>query len=649
MRKILLSLCLLVATMLVAQTPKPFVIPELKTWESHNGTFTLSSATAVSSDAALNDVAKRFVTDYKKLIGDELNLKSASSQAIYFTLNKSVLADKGVEAYQIDITPEKITVKANDAKGAFWATRTLLQLAEQNRQLPAGTITDYPDYAVRAFMLDVGRKFFSMDYLRKTVEMMSYYKMNTFHVHLNDNGFVQFYGGDWSKTQAAFRLESETYPGLTAKDGSYTKDEFRQFQKDALHYGVTIIPEIDVPAHSLAFVHFMPELSSKIYGEDHLDLFNPKTYEVLDNLFDEYLRGDDPVFVNELVHIGTDEYSNKKKEVVEKFRHFTDYYIRKVESYGKRAMVWGSLTHAKGDTPVKVDNVLMHAWSTGYANPQEMMDLGYDLVSIPDGWVYIVPAAGYYYDYLNIENLYNKWTPAQIGNFKFEEKHPQIKGGSFAVWNDHPGNGISFQDVHHRTYPAMQTIATKVWNTTPTTSFADFNAKRIFLSEAPGLNMLGRPAGLKKGVQFEVKRPKQGAPLGEALNDIGFNYRVSFDIMPLYNKKGTALFSSDYSVFYVADPENGNVGFSRDGYTFSFNYALPMAKKSTVTIEGTNNATTLYVNGEKIQTLDRIMHPDDKEVKGYKRSKVRTLVFPLKNVHEFNGTLRNLKVEYLGE
>lgn len=96
--------------------------------------------------------------------------------------------------------------------------------------------------------------------------MMSYYKMNTLHVHLNDNGFRQFFGDDWNKTQAAFRLESTTYPGLTAKDGSYSKAEFIDFQKLAEEYGVEIIPEIDVPAHSLAFTHYKPEIGSKEYG-----------------------------------------------------------------------------------------------------------------------------------------------------------------------------------------------------------------------------------------------------------------------------------------------------------------------------------------------------------------------------------------------
>lgn len=192
---------------------------------------------------------------------------------------------------------------------------------------------------------------------------------------------------------------------------------------------VTIVPEIDVPSHSLAFSQYKPEIGSKDYGIDHLDLFNPETYKFVDALFKEYLEGDNPVFRGKKVHIGTDEYSNKDQKVVEKFRYFTDYYIKYVESFGKQACVWGALTHAKGETKVKSENVVMNDWYNGSADPQDMIDQGYELISTPDRYLYIVPAAGYYYDYLNTKYLYESWTPAHVGKSVFEENHPSISGG----------------------------------------------------------------------------------------------------------------------------------------------------------------------------------------------------------------------------
>jgi len=139
-------------------------------------------------------------------------------------------------------------------------------------------------------MLDCGRKFFPLQYLKDYVRILSFYKMNEFQIHLNDNGFVEFFDNDWSKTYSAFRLESTKFPGLTAKDGSYTKNEFRDLQQEAQYFGVNIIPEIDIPAHSLAFSQFKPEIGSKEYGMDHLDLYNPETYKFVDALLDEILE-----------------------------------------------------------------------------------------------------------------------------------------------------------------------------------------------------------------------------------------------------------------------------------------------------------------------------------------------------------------------
>lgn len=652
MRKNIFVILLFFVSTVNAQNPKPFVIPDLREWNGAIGSFVISEKTAITATGEAMQVAQQFAEDYKTMFAKKLKIKNGEPREgnIIFLLNPDVLKDKGNEAYEIEIG-SSITVNANSALGLYWATRTLLQICEQSftkSVLPKGVIRDYPDYPMRGFMLDVGRKYFSMDYLKAVVKLMSYYKMNTFQVHLNDNGFKEFFDNDWEKTYAAFRLESETYPGLAAKDGHYGKDEFRQFQKDALKQGVTIIPEIDAPAHTLAFAHYMPEIGSTKYGLDHLDLFNPKTYTFLDNLYKEYLKGPDPVFVNKYVHIGTDEYSNKDSLVVEKFRYFTDYYIKYIESFGKKAALWGALTHAKGKTPVKVKDVLMLCWYNGYAEPRDMIKEGYEVLSVPDGDLYIVPAAGYYFDYLNIKNLYEKWTPAVIGKEVFEEKHPQIKGGMFAVWNDHVGNGISYQDVYHRIFPAVQTLSTKMWvGKNVTLPFSDFDKKRILISEAPGLNLLGRPAAAAKGVVFEMKKLRQGKPLKQKLTDIGYNYRVSFDIKANSNPKGTALFTSENSTFYLTDPQEGKLGFRRDGYDYRFNYVLPLSQKISISVEGTNKETKLFVNGHLVDDL-KIEEIKEDAGKKSQRKWVQTLVFPLQKLNRFNGVINNLKVEYLG-
>lgn len=645
--------CMIALPALCQKNAKPFVIPELREWTAAEGTTTLTSKSSLcvskEQKEQLLPIAQQFAADLETMFGIKVGVKvgKASKGDVDFYVAPSSVSKGGKEAYAIDIAANKaIQVVANEPIGAFWATRTMLQIMEQSRTraLPCGMIQDYPAYPVRGFMLDVGRKFFTLDYLKDIVKIMSYYKMNTFQVHLNDNGFKEYFGDDWAKTPSGFRLESTTYPGLASKDGHYKKDEFRQFQIDALAMGVTIVPEIDAPAHTLSFAHYMPELGSTKYGLDHLDLFNPKTYEFMDGLFKEYLEGENPVFVNEYVHIGTDEYSNKDQKVVEKFRYFTDRYIKYVESFGKKAALWGALTHAKGETPVKVDNVLMWCWYNGYAEPRDMIKLGYDVVSIPDGALYIVPAAGYYYDYLNIKYLYNNWTPANIGKEVFEDDHKQIKGGIFAVWNDHCGNGISFQDVHHRIMPAMQTLAVKLWDGKNTTvSFDEFNSLRKAVSEAPDVNLLARPAAGRTGYLFGVDKAVAGDKM--PMSEIGYDYRVEFDLTAGNNANGTKLFESDNSVFYLADPKQGKVGYSRDGYDYRFNYSVPQGKKVNIAVEGTNKSTKLFVDGTLVESLDVVLHKSSTEKK--KMYWVQTLVFPLEQVGQFNGTLENIKVTLL--
>ena len=537
---------------------------------------------------------------------------------------------------------DRVTVSAPKAKGLYWATRTLLQMTEQNSDLALskGSMRDYPDYAIRGFMMDCGRKFIPMNFLRDYVKMMAYYKMNTLQVHLNDNAFKQYFEHDWNKTYAAFRLESEFFPGLTSRDGYYTKKEFIDFQLMADSLGVEIIPEIDVPAHSLALTHYRPEIGSEEYGMDHLDLFKPETYQFVDSLFREYLEGRNPVFVGKRVHIGTDEYSNKKKDVVEKFREFTDHYIRFVEGFGKQACVWGALTHAKGDTPVKSENVLMSAWYNGYADPKEMIKQGYDLVSVPDGYLYIVPAAGYYYDYLNTEMLYKEWTPAHIGKEVFPEKHKQIKGGMFAVWNDHAGNGISTKDIHYRVFPALQTLAVKMWTGKDCkVPYETFNAARLSLSEGPGVNVAGRIGKTPRAV-YNQETLKPGTETG--LKEIGYQYTVSFNITSVPEERGTELFRSPDAVFYLSDPVSGKLGFARDGYLNTFNYQFYPDEMASIAISGDEKSTRLYVNGQLKEDLNiqKRFFNGGKDSMSY----VRTLVFPLEKAGNFKSTITNLEV-----
>lgn len=629
---------------------KPFTVPEVREWKGGQGAFVPSAAsTRIVTDGKnpeADRIAVMFGQDYTTVTGTSLAVKTgvkAKKGDISLRIKKDKKAKP--ESYAIEITPTGVTVSAPSAQGLLWGTRTLLQLTENSADgisLPAGTIKDAPEFALRGFMIDTGRKFIPMDYLHTLVDVMSYYKMNTLHVHLNDNGFKYYFDDDWSKTQSAFRMESDKFPGLAARDGHYTKQEFRDLIGYAASKGVEIIPEIDVPAHSLAFTNYMPELgSTKGNGFDHLDITNPKTYEFLDTLLAEYIGGDNPVFAGPRFHIGTDEYQGDSL-TMEKFRAFTDRYIKYTESFGKQPLIWGSLTHAKGKTPVQTENVLMYGWSNSYANPRDMIKQGYKMVSIPDGWVYIVPNAGYYYDYLNNQLLYDRWTPATIGNITFTgDTISQIEGGMFAVWNDHPNNGLTVKDIHHRVMHSLPTMAAKTWSAANVTvPYDEFIRKSSVMMEAPGVNYLAR-YGTEPATILTLDVVPAGSTL--PIPEIGYDYTVEFDIDGADEAKGTKLFESPNATFWLSDPVSGKLAFSREDDLNTFRWSVVPGEKIHVKVTGNNKGTQLYVNNRLIDDLNVrwVSYNGGKN----KMAQVRTLVFPLQRAGSFNSKITNLTVK----
>ncbi|MFJ1365434.1 family 20 glycosylhydrolase [Capnocytophaga canimorsus] len=682
LQKILLIFVLLVAISLKAQTNSaPQVIPSIQQWEGKTGYFTFSENTPLIVDKnfpQLESYISVFSNDLQSLYNFKaaVTLAQAKPQSIFFTLSsKTTIPEEG---YRINID-ENIIVTASSTKGIFWATRTLLQMLENGgNRIPKGIINDFPMYSHRGFMLDVGRKFFTIDYLRDYIKILSYYKINEFQIHLNDNGFKVFYNDDWDKTYSAFRLQSDIFPGLAAKNGHYTKDEFRDLQKMGMLYGVNVIPEIDVPAHSLAFTHYKPEIGSDKYGKDHLDLYHPETYKFVDALYAEYLSGENPVFVGADVHIGTDEYDKGESE---KYREFTDRYLKYIQKLGKNVRMWGGLRWLKGETPVHSENVVVNAWSYDWVDPELSLKEGYKLISTCDTWLYIVPAAGYYRDFLDEKWLYEEWTPEKVNRKEtLPEGTKGLLGGMFAVWNDHCGNGISQQDVHIRTLPAVKVLSEKMWKRNTSVNFDTFKKLSDRMGEAPQVNLSGKVASKTNLVMHYALNSKKEKDLSEngynelqrnkigiskkdnslvfkseesfiktPILEIGYDYRVDFNLfLSPKTIDDTILFEGRNSKVIIKKEGNQfQIGFSRDGYTYYFAEKFNFEKWYELGISGDYKGTSLYVNGKQSERLEGKTHSTNNG-----KNKIyiqQTLVFPLQyigssNQKSFQGKVKNLKV-----
>ncbi len=657
MKKTFILFCLLVICLMVdAQNPCPQVIPALQQWKGAKGILSLPTQGNIiinpSDEKVLSSTALILKDDLRELLGWEydISIGKAKKNDIYLSLSKPD-EQLGKEGYTLSIM-NKVSIEAPTTQGVFWGTRTLLQmLHRQKAKLTKGTIRDWPEFSNRGFMLDVGRKFFNLDYLKQQIKVLSFYKMNEFQIHLNDNGFPQFFDNDWNKTYAAFRLESERFPGLTAKDGSYTKKEFTELQRMGMEYGVNIIPEIDIPAHSLAFAHYKPEIGSKEYGMDHLDLYKEETYKFVDALLDEYLSGENPVFIGPDVHIGTDEYNKKEAE---QYRYFTDRYLKYVASYGKTPRMWGGLKWLPGKTPVQAEGVTVNAWSFDWVDPEVSIKEGYKLINTCDTYLYIVPGAGYYREFLDHQWLYEKWTPWMMNRKQtLPVGTPGVLGGMFAVWNDQCGNGISEQDVYYRSFPAIQVLAERMWkgDNQKEVPFTEFETLCQSMPEAPGVNLLGR---IEKETSFVEEKTLIGKESIETtLAEVGYPYTISFSICPdeKPNISGI-LFQGPHSTVYTNWENTGRIAFTRDGYAFSFgSFILPEKEWTDITIKGDWKGTSLYVNGKLQERLEgrkkRVYNPKYDRLESMPIQE--TLIFPLKyigdNINGFKGKIKNITIQ----
>ena len=670
---------------------QPLCIPTVQEMKPAQGTVEVEKfATVIYDNPELKSVADYMNKAWEAPLqtsprGERL------SNAIAFSLlsqKEAKKANLGTEGYRLTISEKGIIIQATSTRGALWGAQTLLQMkaslpklpsssvegSGKGAVLPCGTITDKPDYPIRGFMLDCGRKFYPMSYLYSLVNVMSYYKMNTLQLHLNDNAPKDQFNNNWDETYAAFRMESDFFPGLTAIDGSYSKQEMRDLIRYAETMGVEIIPEIDTPAHSLAFTHYRPSLAAKKYDDAHLDLENPEVIPFIDSLYAEYLGGPDPVFCCPRVHIGTDEYSNKDSAICERFRELIVHLCNTVKSYGKQPVFWGSLTHAKGVTPVPSDGVLMSLWYNGYANPIEMHKQGFHMISIASNQVYLVPAAGYYFDYLNHKNLFQHWKPSLIRDKHFPHQDPLIDGGMFALWNDMVKNGISVGDCHDRILPGIQVIAEKSWNAMRDSSDVAWDQWQTLarkLDDGPLTDEIGRKSmvqlkELKPNASLfneELRMKNEEFPTGQETNTIkttaaanssfftlhssfihqlGYPYTVEFTIEWADEKPGTVLCTSERSTFYLSDPVKGMLGFSRDGYLFNFRYRGKADKRETLGLKGDNQGISLFADGKLVERLgpDVGYRSDDKK-STYKI--MRTLIFPLQETGDFHSKITNFK------
>lgn len=599
-----------------APQKKPSVLPEPAQWHGTGGAFTGASA-IVCGDESLCEAADGFAKELSLVLGKNIAVSENGNIKIVRSDSVSYL---GAEGYEIAADKDCINITVSAYNGAVWAGKTVCQLLKQGG-FPCGTMRDYPRYPVRGFMLDVGRKPVSMKTLDRVADAMAWYKMNDLQVHLSDNYiWLEDYAekGDESTFDAyqSFRLESsvKNKDGRTAtsEDYFYTKDEFRAFIERSEKKGVRIIPEIDVPAHALAFTKVFPEHA--VLGEtsslmktrpltDHLNVAKPETVEFIKTVFDDYTGGDNPVFPSGTpVHIGADEFLSDYGAYRRFFNEFVPY-IKKTNP----VRLWGGLTWIKDDpetriVPEAIDGVQMNLWASSWADGREMYDMGYELINTIDAHLYMVPNGsrkrGSYGDYLPKKKSFAEFEPSRV-RLK-DSKYTSLPAGSkrvlgaaYAVWNDNidkRASGLLESDLFDRFLDSAPFMAEKTWGSCTEKK----NIKQVdSLAEKVG----GAPEKPKKlftsshdiilggGADF-IETDTTALPVGS---------KIKLDVMFNEVKSGQILTEADcaYGSWDIRITENGKLGFTAEGYTCEFDYTVPAGRRVSLIIDTKPLSTVL--------------------------------------------------------
>lgn len=690
---------------------KPKVIPALQEWQGRSNVLTDFTLKNIAIDVseknrkAFEDKAQIYRDDLANAytlkakegmqkidlnfvdVPDANNKFDARLGTLCFT-DKPFRANLGKEGYAIDIYPGITYVYAEDPIGAFWATRTLLQMAatRQANIFPCGTIVDYPKYPIRGMLYDAGRKKVPMEQLDNIMKTMAYYKMNNLHVCLNNNfiwahQYTQIPDGKKAtaeqkrkaceevlkKAPTFFNLESKMVGanGVALNDSRYfyTKEAFGNFIDQSKRYGVEIVPEIDVPGHAMSFVSVRPDLmyqgevhkehdvertamldaSDKPYPGKPGRTYRDETVEFIQTVFDEYLlpQGDKPpVFRNTVFHIGTDEYYGNAEE----YRAFADSMLRYVKSRGFTPRFWGSLTAKKGKTPVVSEGVQMCIWSNGWNTPQPAIDAGYDIINILDRNGYVVPSGngsvGAYRDMFNQEFMYGpKWQSHIMAHNHVVPGHKQLLGSMWAIWFDNSFKGdpgLIDYDIYQRLIETNAVVAEKTWNDGTDMSFEDFKKVR---------DQIGTPHYIDPYHQncqsFSLENPKQHSL---NLGNVSPNYVAEFTVERLDpSNNEQVLFSSWTGAFKIVQKETHRVGITRDFTDYSFDYTMPVNKKVTFKLISKGRTLSLYADGVRIGGPVRNEFP--------KGCQYHSFLFPLDYIgtpnKPFTGKIYNLKIEKL--
>ena len=487
------------------------IIPLPQKLVPQKGNFIFKKGTAITiENSSFEPIASLLAENIKTASGNTSSIKTAkaATTGIVFSTNNSL----GEEAYILNISSKKIDIQAKTSKGAFYALQSLLQLmppqiysataSSTELSAPNCNIEDAPRFGYRGLLLDVGRYFFSVDAVKRFIDLMAVYKLNTFHWHLTED--------------QGWRIEIKKYPLLTSissvrkesmlghyKDQKYDKTPHGGFYtqeqiKDVVAYAskkyITIIPEVEMPGHSQAVLAAYPQLGcnqDKIYEVQTKwgvseDVLCPReeTFTFLQDVLTEVMA----LFPGQYIHIGGDECPKTQwkqsrfcQDLIKKLNlknenELQSYFIHRIDQFvtskGKKLLGWDEILEG-GLSP----NAMVMSWR-GTKGGIEAAKQNHDVVMSPNSYFYI--------DYYQANS---KTEPLAIGGFlplskcySFEPDLPELTaeeakhvvGIQANLWTEYIST-IGYAE--YMTYPRALALAEVSWSPKGTKNYENFKTR----------------------------------------------------------------------------------------------------------------------------------------------------------------------------
>ena len=488
------------------------LIPQPVEMQLNKGVYVLTKTAKVTyTKPESRNIAEMLVQKLNSSTGYGIKAIQGAKGTIQLNLNATTDPQLGKEGYRLTSTSRGVVITANQVAGLFYGMQTLLQLLPMEIEskevvkmkwtIPCVKIIDYPRFAWRGLMLDVSRHFFSKEDVMKYIDEMARWKFNTFHWHLTDDEGWRIEIKSLPKLTevGAWRVPRYGHfgdldypkPGEKATDGGfYTQDDIREVVRYAKERNITIVPEIDVPGHSMAAIASYPELSCKkdtstrvspgspfadwypnntfkMKIENALNPSDENVYVFLDKVFTEVAA----LFPGQYIHVGGDEcYKGYWADdagcqaLMTKLgiRHVEDlqgYFMNRVEailkSKGKKLIGWDEIL----DGGISPEATVM-SWR-GIKGGIEAARLGHDVVMSPTTFAYLDYVQGehtidpHIYAGLRLQKCYS-FEPVPDG---VDAKY--ILGGQGNLWTEHVP---TLRYAQYMTFPRAWALAEVYWS-----------------------------------------------------------------------------------------------------------------------------------------------------------------------------------------